>query len=299
MLIPVQPLDVKDLCRSYYYVQPKYDGIRATFRGGMPMTRSGKRFPNRALEFQMRSMYAHSPWSKLDLDGEVMLWNTFTKWWDPFDAVQSFVMSKAGGTRVTDEHALAWRFIIFDYDDGDRRSPFQARWTDIEALSCGHSYENRFLLAPIDYMEAYLVQGVASRYITMGYEGAIVRNPLGRYKRGRATYNEHTIFKYVDWVRDEAELIDVVELQHNMDTSTMRKDNLLPGGVAGALIVKHPEFGVFNIGSGFTSAQRADLWKRRASLKGSLVTFKYRPGHIKIAPCPAIYVGLRAKEDLS
>lgn len=295
MLLPQIPLRSADLePNTYYYVQPKYDGVRCKFHEGRPYSRSGKEFPNVALREALVKTYADSPWRGLDLDGEIMLWNPATNWWAPFNSVQSWVMTKMS---VMDAGtATMWRYVIFDAMLP--RTVYHSRWQRIVGASEGHSYMNRFLLAPTDWTAMALVEGVCNKYIALGYEGAVVRNPYGNYKNGRATYAQHNIYKWVEWLRAEARVVGWEELQHNLDTSTSRIDNMLASDMLGALVVESEKFGRFNIGTGFTEAQRRSFWVERASLTGRVVTFKYRPGHVKIAPCPAVFVGFRSAVDM-
>jgi DNA ligase-1 len=131
------------------------------------------------------------------------------------------------------------------------------------------------------------------------YEGAVVWNPFGYYKHGRATYKEQLAFKFVDWARDEALVVDFQELQGNCDTSTTKLDNMMPMNMLGALVVESAKYGRFNIGTGFSNAQRIEIWNSREVYRNKLITFKYKPGHIKYVPCPAVFVGFRNPLDLS
>jgi DNA ligase-1 len=98
------------------------------------------------------------------------------------------------------------------------------------------------------------------------------------------------------------------ELLHNHNTLTKNalghaersshKANLVAGGCLGALIVKDLVTGVvFNIGSGFTQAQREDLWMVRDELLNTVVKYKYFPTGVKDKPRFPTYIGPRAKAD--
>jgi len=292
MLLPQEPLRVDDLkIGRIYYVQPKLDGIRLLIDpvDGI-FTRSGKRIPSAWLESQLWNTYLRSPWNGVALDGEIMLWNSTTQWWDPFNTIQSVVMSK---TEPNGDYAQAWRFMIFDTPI--ERTSFVVRWDEL-TRRCEVGFENRLKLVDTIRAGKFRAEEIARGFVDRGYEGAVIRDGMGWYKHGRATYASGLIYKYVDWIRDEAEIVSFQELETNLDTSCTRVDNRVPMNTLGALIVRHPKFGRFNIGTGFSEMMRRDLWARRMWLLGSMVTFKYRPGHIKDAPCPAVFVGIRERE---
>ncbi len=293
MLLPQTPI-TKNLLTSdkLYYIQPKYDGIRLTISPTDGIrTRSGKRIPATWLNDALWDTYLRSPWYGMTLDGEILLWNEATRFWKSFNEIQSVVMSKLLGS-VEDQ--ASWRYVIFDRIVG--QTDYFARWDSLCVHGCLR-FEGRMLLTETETGETPdEVDTKARSFVDAGYEGAIIRNPFGWYKHGRATFKSDTIYKYVDWIREEATIVGWEERQTNLDTSCKKQDNLLPAGTLGALVVMSQRFGRFNIGTGFTDEERQSLWNRRDSLKGLTVTFKYRPGHIKDAPCPAVYVGIREEE---
>lgn len=296
MLLPQKPLVFDDLRkeRAPYYVQPKFDGIRIWFdKSGVPLTRSGKRIANRQLEAQLTLTIAASPWKGHQLDGEVVLLNSLTHWFDPFETIQSMVNSTRPLNRYEE---VSWRYMIFDQVPTEHLT-FADRWHKLTQL--GQMYMNRAQLVPtVMCLTATYVEIQCHHLISEGYEGAVVRSGGSYYKKGRATYNEHRIFKYVEWLRDEAEIVSVSEMQHNIDTSSKKIDNMIPADVLGTITVQSKNFSKpFSIGSGFTEVQRKQLWANRAALPGMRVTYKYRPGHIKDVPCPAIFVGFRPDNE--
>ena len=65
----------------------------------------------------------------------------------------------------------------------------------------------------------------------------------------------------------------------------------------GALIVEWRDV-VFNIGTGFTDAERAELWAKRDELCGRVVKFKYFPVGGYEAPRHPVFAGFRDRIDL-
>ena len=130
-----------------------------------------------------------------------------------------------------------------------------------------------------------------------GYEGAIVRDPHGPYKHGRSTMKQGWMLKLKHFDDDEAVILDTEELMHNDDTSTRKKENLVPGNTLGALVVqwKGEEF---KIGTGFDASTRAELWAKRDALIGGFVKFKYQGTSSYGVPRFPVFLGLRDERDM-
>jgi hypothetical protein len=304
MLAPVEPINLeKELVDGELYaIQPKYDGIRLKFHKGIPYTRSGKRIPNSQIEESLIATYNRSAVKDLDLDGEIVLFNPDTDWFYPFNVVQSVMMSEtqADITKLQD-----WQYIVFDHDDRNMCQSFDKRFKQLYDLFCprhlNSGFENRIHLSGTKFSNDKAKVIAEAQFITrFGFEGAIIRkcSRIHWYKYGRVTCSEGHVRKYVEWLRDEATIIGFEPLMRNLDTSCRMKENMVPVNMLGNLLVEHSKFGKFSIGSGFVEEQRYNMWLVRSTLLGKRVTFKYRPGHIKKAPCPAIFVGIRGPEDM-
>ena len=124
-------------------------------------------------------------------------------------------------------------------------------------------------------------------WVGRGYEGLMLRSLYGPYKLGRSTDHEQYLMKLKRWFDAEATIIDTVEALENLNEATIseigltkratKKENKRPKGMLGAMRVQvagKPD--TFEIGTGFTEAQRIDLWQRRDDLVGKVVTFKYQ-----------------------
>lgn len=295
MLLPTEPLVPLAISNTaWYYIQHKLDGIRVTFTlEGLPRTRSGKEIPNRRIRAQLIELYSQSPWRGMQLDGELLLVRAHE--YCTYNESQSMIMSK----NASIPGDCQWQYVVFDMVNDSM--PFENRWFSL--INAAYPYTSH-AGGKILLVEGYKMHGRRDiinlcELICESHEGAVVRRASARYKQGRCTTKEDIAHKYVKWMRDEARVVGTVEGVLNLDTSCQRNENLVPNNKLGALIVEHPKWGRFRIGSGFDEAERESLWRERAGLLGELVTFKYRPGHIKDAPAPAIWVGRRTKEDLS
>jgi DNA ligase-1 len=146
-----------------------------------------------------------------------------------------------------------------------------------------------------------------SDFLEQGYEGMMIRHPDSRYKYGRSTEREGGLVKVKRFTDAEAEVIGFVEEMHNGNEAktdalghterSTEKAGLVGKGTLGALVVRDAQGRVFNIGTGFTAVQRADLWLRQPDYLGSLVTFKYFDHGIKESPRHPVFKSFRAKED--
>lgn len=302
MKAPTEPINLrKDLDpKKYYYVQPKYDGIRSKFHAGVPYTNTSKHIPNTTIANAMRDIYNKTRCG-LNLDGELLLWNPITNSWRTFNECQSVIMSSK---RLNMVNAQDWRFVIFDYDDGAKMQTYAERLFKLVDLFFDSPSEHLKLVEyathlPIPGHDVDAIEQACRFIISQGYEGAMIRDSESRYMYGKLPASTTIIRKYVDWVRDEATIVGVVEGNRNMDTTTKRIANMVPANRMGALIVRNHKFGQFEIGSGFNDLDRDKFWRERVGMVGLTVTFKYRPDHMKDVPCPAIYVGLRSREDMS
>ena len=142
-----------------------------------------------------------------------------------------------------------------------------------------------------------------------GYEGIMVRDPMGPYKFGRSTEREGWLLKLKQFEDGEAVIQGFEERMHNANEKTLersgkaqrnsKKEGMVPTGTLGALIVQERNTGVtFNIGTGFDDAERQDIWDNRPDWIGKIVKYKFFKGGSKTKPRFPSYHGLRYEADL-
>lgn len=269
---------------------PKLDGIRCVIRNGKALSRSLKPIPNQFIRAKLESL---ANWSGIEgLDGELMVDDV------PFQEVTSAVMSK------TAEPPADWYFGVFDLIDGFE--PFCER-LQAAHLAVAHTGSTHVrmvdheLIDSLDQLLAYEADCLAE-----GFEGVMLRDPEGRYKYGRSTVREGGLLKLKRFLDDEARIIGTVEQWHNENEAftgelgqtkrSSAKAGKVAAGTLGALLVEHETFGKFEIGTGFTMAQRDELWQTQPI--GQLVKFKYQPVGVKDKPRCPVFLGMRHEEDL-
>ena len=289
------------LLRFPLYASVKIDGIRATIHRGVACSRSMKPLPNAWLQ----ECVARLP-SLEGCDGEFLVGPPTAA--DVFRQTTSHVMSDS-------KRDYPLHFEVFDLHD--HGGAYAERLAALMAME-GHWNEQRILpvrplrqrvLIDLDSLDAYEAEALAA-----GYEGVMTRDPHARYKQGRATANGQELLKIKRAADLEAEVIGYEELLHNgnvgvrneigrtaRSSSKAGKTGL---GSLGALIVRgSPGSGFdgveFNVGGGFTAADRAFLWERRDRLAGRIAKVKHFPIGAVDRPRHPIFLGWRDPRDLS
>lgn len=274
---------------------PKIDGIRCLVIGGIPMSRSLKPIPNRYIQRQIAEYGAVLN----NFDGELVVADQTGK--TLFHDTASAVMSQGGEPRFI--------YQVFDcFKSNLVHIPYHGR---LEHLN---SY--RAILPPWVFIleqnlldNAGIVAAEEERYVRLGYEGLMLRDPNGKYKYGRSTLKEGILLKVKRFVDAEASIIDFEERHHNdnapeqsalgYQVRSTHRANQRPAGDLGALVVQHKNFpGPFRIGSGFDEAQRREIWQNRNSYRGMLAKFKYQLVGTKDLPRAPIFLGFRHPDDL-
>ncbi len=280
------------------YIQPKIDGIRMLVKDGVGLSRSLKPIPNKFIQSWVKknSEYLQG------LDGELVIGDPTAD--DVYKATHSGVMTHSGEPNFT--------FIVFDcWDEGSlpyaKRLNLLRAWETLDAVDRVIVLESSFMgtLQGIDEL--------CEEYLDRGYEGAILRDPAAEYKFGRATPARGQLIKMKLFIDMEAEVTGFAEKMHNANeavtnelgytTHTSHKENLVPMNTLGALICKgnFPDGTPFKVrvGTGFSDADRKEIWDNRESYSGRIAKFKYTPIGTDVNPRHPVFLGWRAPEDMS
>jgi DNA ligase-1 len=262
---------------------PKIDGIRCLITENGPVTRSLKPIRN---DF-IRNKLAKLP---VGFDGEI----TVGKIVSGTDAKDSVMNRTSSGVMSKDGEP---DFIYHVFDDftvpGGFATRNEAAYNKIKAMGAKSFDETRTAFL---YHRPILNAVELSDYEKLcveadGYEGIMIRSVDGPYKYGESTTKEGYLLKWKRWKDAEAWVIGALEEMANNNEAkknalglterSTHKDNKTPKGVLGKLVCMwhRPPPGadpnaVFEIGSGFTKEQRADLWEQHkgpAFLEGSII----------------------------
>lgn len=279
------PADLESL-RFPLLASPKLDGVRAIVKDGVVLSRSLKKIPN----LHVQTLFGVSQLE--GMDGELIVGKPVSK--------TCYTDTVSGVMRVSGEPSV--RFYVFDditwperrYDD--RRPRIDTSYGE-HLVEVGQAFVH-------DLDELLKLE---ERYLGMGYEGLILRDPNGKYKFGRSTTKEGILLKLKRFVDAEFEIIGFEERQHNGNEATTNelgrtkrsshKENKTGRGDLGALVLKHPA-GTFNCGTGFDDALRAQIWANRDKYLGQLAKVKFFAIGMKDLPRHPTYIGLRDANDL-
>lgn len=274
---------------------PKMDGLRCVIVGGKALSRSLKPIPNVAVRAVLEGI------SCLEgCDGELMVMGA------SFQDITSTFMRRDGIPPA------GWYFAVFDYvTDTGAALPYTERLNLAEIVVTAAATTHvqivpQRLVTTVEELDAF-----ERTVLEHGYEGVMVRQPAARYKFGRSTCGDGALLKLKRFEDSEAEVIGAVELFHNDNVATVSELGLTKrssakagkssSGSLGALVVRDLKSGVeFEIGTGFTAAQRAEFWMLDAvgALRNRVVKYKHFASGAKDKPRFPVFLGWRAPEDM-
>ena len=273
-----------------YIASPKIDGIRFLMIDGVAVSRTFKPIRNKHIQ-ELLSQYLPD-----GVDGELTSGDTF-------QSSTSAVMTIEGEPQ--------FKVWIFDYvNPDDEILPFRDRFTFVNHELINYNYNTPFQIKFLGGDILYNMDDLM-RYETIclesGYEGIMLRDPMGTYKFGRSTVNDNILLKVKRFEDDEAELIAIEEKMSNQNTAekdafgrTKRSASIVGmvgADTAGTLIVRNKDGLEFGVGSGLNDEMREELWNNQEKYIGKLVKYKYFPQGIKELPRHPVFLGFRDKED--
>lgn len=282
-------------------VSPKLDGVRALVINGVVVSRNMKAIPNRYVQELFGQCEGY--------DGELIVGAVNGE--STFRDTTSGVMSRDGEPDV--------KFCVFDrWDKPD--VVWQDRFRAVEEGNRVFKVSHHYVTMPEQ------ITVLEEQYLAAGYEGVMIRSPLGPYKQGRSTWREGYLLKLKRFEDSEAWVVGMEEKMHNANEATINAlghtersshiANLKPMGVMGALIVRDCTTGVeFNIGTGFDDNDRQRWWDAyhehgvtqmdtsgcsivRFAQPVSMVKYKFFPSGSKDKPRFPTYLGIRDAQDL-
>lgn len=285
------PTDGRNL-RFPLLLSPKLDGIRCLIINGVAVSRSLKPIPNKYVQ----RLFGRPEFN--GLDGELIVGSAVDSM--AFNQTSSGVMAADGEPEVT-----FWVFDDFTETGGFARRLHTAR-RRVQALS------RRYRVSPVDHHEVHdeaRLLHLEEHYVSLGYEGVMLRHPDGLYKHGRSTAKEGWLLKLKRFEDGEARVVGFTELMHNANEAKLNelghlersshKAGKVGKQTLGALTVKDLKTGVeFEIGTGFTASQRQELWNVGDNLLGRVVKYKSQPTGVKDKPRFPVFLGFRDPRDL-
>lgn len=271
----------------------KVDGVRCLAMDGIARSRSMKPLPNRFIA----KYFADHAAALEGLDGELVV--------GPINASNVYTTSVSG--IMTEAWTPDFNFFVFDcWNQPGKFTDRIAHAAKVDRSLARVHLLDSVLIHNLDQLAVY-----EETCLGLGFEGVMLRDPNSPYKQGRSTLNEGYLLKLKRFSSAEAIIIGFEEEMANGNQAqtnelgrtkrSSHKANLTGKGTLGSLIVRGLtvfEDVVFNIGTGFDAATRADFWARRDELLGQIVTYTYFNIGVKDLPRMPVYKGLRSPIDL-
>jgi DNA ligase-1 len=279
------PADLENLTFPKY-ISPKLDGVRAVVVDGVVLGRSLKPIRNQ----RVQDLFGRKEFN--GLDGELIVGDPTAK--DAFRTTSSVVNS------VDKERDVF--FHVFD-DFSNPEDPFRKRmelaFSKYRRHGNGMLWVRQMEVGTVEEMDHY-----ERSYLEQGYEGAMLRDPLGRYKFNRSTSREGILLKVKRFVDRDCIVVDFEELLRNgneakinelgLTERSSHKENKSGAGILGSLVVKDADTGIeFNIGTGFTQEDREKIWQERGTYKGKIAKYKSLPIGVMDKPRHPVFLGWR------
>lgn len=277
---------------------PKLDGIRGTSHEGVMRSRSLKDIPNVHVQKKFAGL-------REGLDGEFIVGDPYAA--DVYDRTRRVIMESGKKTNADDV-----RFYIFDSQPKDTSLPFHVRYDSLADAAAGKTdviVVPHVVISNMAELEQY-----EAAMLAKGFEGVMLRDPLGPYKHGRSSEKEGWLVKVKRFVDAEASVTSCYEEMGNNNEAftnelgrtarSASKDGKTGNDTLGGFHVignngkyKDVEFDVAV--SSLKHGERKHLWNHRASLTGSVLTFKYFPIGSEDKPRHPMFKGWRDEKDMS
>lgn len=292
-------LAAKDASKIRFPVlaSPKIDGVRAVIIEGRVLSRSLKPIPNPFVQRCFGTAVLNG------FDGELVVGESTGRDENGDDVMQrttSGVMAKTGLPNVA--------YHVFDLTNLDYG--FESRFATLSRIVENLPFDRLVLVPHVLIHDQAELDAYEAKCLAEGYEGVMVRDPAGKYKHGRSTAKEGGLVKIKRFTDAEAVIIDFVEREHNDNEATVdelghtkrstHKAGKRPAGDLGAFVCHHSLTGqTFQVGTGFSAAQRKLFWEQRETMRGQICKYKsFEVTGVKDAPRFPIFVGIRSPFDL-
>jgi len=198
---------------------------------------------------------------------------------------------------------LTW--WLFDYITD--QAPYEQRLIYLDQLCAAKQLPQGCRVVEWFWVHSFEAYEKAYAYfLRLGYEGAILRDPKGRYKSGKCTANEANYLREKPVDDEEAIVTGVTEGEENLNEATLdnlghttrstHQENKVPNGMIGSIQCWSEKWGSFNIGAGaLTHLERKLMFEDQSLIVGKSVTFTYLTTGIKDKPRQARYKSIRAE----
>lgn len=273
---------------------PKYDGIRCLIKGSA-MSRTFKPIPSLQVQENFCGIQ--------DLDGELI--EGISNDPNVYNRTQSYVMSENKPGNIT--------YFVFDYTHPDwLNKTFIERLDRLPELFNEKEVfpnEANTLLVTHELIENHDHLLIYEEYcLKNGFEGIIMRDPLGRYKNGRSTFREGLMYKLKRFQDAEGIIIDFVEGELNKNIQerdelgyskrTTFKAGMIPAGTLGHFIIDFNGEHIDVAPGCLTHVEKQTIWNAQSNYVGRILKFRHFTHGVKDKPRFPRAIGFRDKMDI-
>lgn len=278
---------------------PKLDGFRSFLHEYVPLTRSGKEFPNRFVRKTLAGRLLDG------FDGELIV---------GAPNLQETFNNSSGPLR-REEGEPDFKFYIFDDRTFDQ-DPFCKRLMSIhERVEYVRAQDPelaaRLVIVPqVPIMNLDELNAFEIKCLTEGFEGVMLKDPNAAYKFGRSTMNENLLIKVKRFETREGRILSFEEQMHNTNEAfqdelgrTKRSEvaeGLVGTGMVGAAWIEDPLFPrPFKVScSRLKHEERKFAFENQAEYLDKTCRYSYFPHGVVEVPRHGQYDGLRPAFDL-
>jgi DNA ligase-1 len=250
----------------------KMDGIRCLFYKGNMYTSSLKSFQNKNVLARFEHLRKLSEDRNILIDGELMAKSM------EFNDLSGMIRSFSG--EVPDDlYFYAFDMVIND----DFEEPFEQRIKHLDRME-----EHKYLkVLPQIVCNTYEeIEALYEKAIAFGNcDGLMLRNPVGRYKLGRATNKQNIIFKLKPYITEDSKIIGVIQATEVREgaekkinelgrsvTSKLKSDRVLIEK-ASAFVVLYNEQQL-KVTIAMTDTEKEEIWQNKEKYIGKWIEYK-------------------------
>jgi DNA ligase-1 len=284
--------------------EPKIDGVRGLYlRKKLKFTartlkKHGNLFINQILDNEIY----------YGLDGEIASGTNLT---DPD------LCRKTSSNIGRYEGVFYFTWVIFDYITEEtinlpyieRLKKATERVNYINSLNLTDAFKLQMTEVTICSNEQELL-ALDDRYIELGYEGTIIRDPNGIYKSGRSTVKEGGLLRIKRFVQEDAVVLEIIPAMENTNEKKVNElgrsersshaANKVPKEMVGMLLCRDVKTGkTIRVGPGkMKHSQRVHLFKHPEEILGETISYKKFSHGEHEAPRFPTYEHTRLKVDI-
>ena len=286
------------------YISPKIDGIRAGAQEGGCYAYSGNPTTNN----YARNFLSDFMFDGLDFEftvGEPFAPDVYTK---TYSAIQTIEGEPEFQCNIIDD------FSIGNCNFEDRYEVLKQRVVDLNEYCSevlGITREVFVLIEQILVHNEDELLAAELKFLNMGYEGAMTRQPAAKYKHGRCSAIHQGLNKLKRFSHTEGTIVDGYEENENLNDEDLdaygrtkrssHKENMVGVGRLGGYICTSPAYPGVTFRVSATSmkhAERLEKWGTLAEDIGELIRFKHLKHGEKDRPRHPLYAGKRHASDL-